>query len=441
MKESGAWRSAGPPTLARFAVSSNTTIPGPPRLSVAQTLSARNRGVLPLIVPSLKFVAHCSTLYPSAVSPTLAPMLPLESCKLFSALPPDQLASLQSVTREVVFAGGREIFKEGDAGDVLYVVKSGLVQITAVIAEGERQVLSRVPPGEVFGEFAIIDNQPRSATALAEVDTTLYVVPREALVEMLTTSPQFSFSLMREITQRMREFNRQYVRKVIQAERMALVGRFASSIVHDLKNPLTIIGMAADMACLPNTSAESRQLAQKRIRKQIERINNMVSDILEFTRGGSAQPSLAPVEYAEFVRPVVEEIAKEIEPKGVKVEFATPVPLVKVPINPRRLSRVFYNLMLNAVDEMPEGGKIRLHFRATAEELVTEVEDTGEGIAPEMIDKLFEAFQTFGKERGTGLGLSIARKIVEDHRGRIYARNVPNGGALFGFTLPLAPAA
>ena len=367
-------------------------------------------------------------------------MLPLEACKLFSPLSSAEMASLKKVTREVAFSDGAEIFKEGDAGDVLYVVKSGLVQINAVIAGGERQVLARVPPGEVFGEFAIIDNQPRSATATAEVETSLYVVPREALVQMLTSSPQFSFSMMREITQRMREFNRQYIRKVIQAERMALVGKFASSIVHDLKNPLTIIGIAADMACEPETPADARRLAQTRIRKQIERISNMVSDILEYTRGGAAaQPSLAVTEYAEFARPIIDEIAREIAPKNVTVELVTPVPLVKVPLNPRRLSRVFYNLMFNAVDEMPEGGKIKLHFRTTPTELITEIEDTGEGIAPQILDKLFEAFETFGKPRGTGLGLSIAKRIVDEHGGRIYARNVPNGGALFGFTLPLQP--
>ena len=369
-------------------------------------------------------------------------MLPLESCKLFSALSPDQFASLKRVTREATFTGGTEVFKEGDAGDVLYVVKSGLVQITAVVADGERQVLSRVPPGEVFGEFAILDNQPRSATALAEVETTLYVVPRDALVPLLAASPQLSFSMMREITQRLREFNRQYIRKVIQAERMALVGRFASSIVHDLKNPLTIIGIASDMACEANATADERRIAQQRIQKQIDRINNMVSDILEFTRGtGGEQLVAVPAEYADFVQPVVDEIAKEIAPKGVTVELVDPIPTAKVPMNPRRLSRVFYNLMHNAVDEMPLGGKIKMHFHLTASELVTEIEDTGEGIAPQILDRLFEAFETFGKERGTGLGLSIARKIVEEHRGRIYARNVPNGGALFGFTLPLARAA
>ena len=366
-------------------------------------------------------------------------MLPLESCKLFSSLAPEELASLKKVTGEETFAGGTEIFKEGDAGDALYVIKSGLVQISGLTG-GERQVFSRVLPGDVFGEFAVIDNQPRSASAVAEIETTVYRVPRDAMVAMLEGSPQFSFSLMREITQRLREFNRQYIRKVLQAERMALVGRFASSIVHDLKNPLTIIGIAADMACQPEMSAEARTLAQTRIRKQIDRISTMVSDILEFTRGTSAQTLLTLTDYAEFARPILDDIAKEIAPKDVAVEFLDPLPAIRLPMNPRRLSRVFYNLMFNAVDEMPEGGRIKLHFRAAPGELITEIEDTGEGIAPEILDQLFEAFATFGKPRGTGLGLSIAKKIIDEHGGRIYARNVSNGGALFGFTLPLQPA-
>jgi signal transduction histidine kinase len=368
-------------------------------------------------------------------------MLPLESCKLFKSLSREDLSWLKSVTRELTFPAGAEIFKEGDAGDALYVVKSGTVQISAVVADGQRQIFSRLAPGEMFGEMAVIDNQPRSACAGAQVETTVYRVPRDAMLTMLEKSPQFSASMLREITQRLRDFNRQYIHRVLQAERMALVGRFASSIVHDLKNPLTIISMASDMACQPEASVDARSLAQTRIRKQVDRISTMVGDILEYTRGPSAQqPTMMMLDYAEFVRPVIDDIAKEIAPKGVEVEFVNSVPTVRLPLNPRRLNRVFYNLMFNAVDEMAEGGKIKLHFRTTPTELVTEIEDTGKGIAPQIVDQLFEAFATFGKPRGTGLGLSIAKRIVEEHRGHIYARNGANGGAVFGFTLALQPA-
>jgi len=108
-----------------------------------------------------------------------------------------------------------------------------------------------------------------------------------------------------------------------------------------------------------------------------------------------------------------------------------------VRFDPRRLSRVFFNLVRNATDAMPEGGLILLRFESRPAEIVTELEDTGPGIAPEVADKLFQPFATHGKEHGTGLGLSICKKIIEDHGGRIAARSEPGRGAIFTFTLPL----
>src|SRR6185436_4898460 len=214
-------------------------------------------------------------------------MITLESSKLFSQLPAAELQALGQMTQELNFPAGAQIFKEGDPGDGIYIVKAGQVQISAVLENGERHVFSQVLPGDVFGEMAVLDNQPRSACASAEQETIVYFVPREAMVNLLKHSPELSLTLVQEISGRLREFNRQYISKLLQAERMALVGRFASSIVHDLKNPLTIIGIAADMACEPKTTPDARLLAQTRIRKQVDRISNMVSDILDFTRGGA----------------------------------------------------------------------------------------------------------------------------------------------------------
>src|SRR5262245_8443432 len=365
-------------------------------------------------------------------------MVSLESSKLFSHLPAPELKKLQAVAREMQFSAGQQIFKEGDPGDGMYVVKAGEVQISAVMSHGDRHVFSRVLPGDVFGEMAVLDNQPRSASASAQGETTVYFIPREQLVKMLHESPDLSMTLIQEISGRLREFNRQYIRTVLQAERMALVGRFASSIVHDLKNPLTIISIATDLACAANSTAEGRKLAQERIGKQVERITNLVNDILEFTRGTPTNMALTQMDYESFVKDVVAEFQAEVALKSVVIEFDNPPPAVKVRINPNRLSRVFYNLVHNAVDVMPQGGKIRLRFKVTDDAITTEVEDSGPGIAPEIADRLFEAFATFGKPRGTGLGLSISQRIIEEHQGTISARNQPGGGAVFSFTLPLS---
>ena len=85
---------------------------------------------------------------------------------------------------------------------------------------------------------------------------------------------------------------------------------------------------------------------------------------------------------------------------------------------------------------MPDGGKILLRFRETPTEVVTEIEDSGKGIPPEMSGQLFEAFATHGKAHGTGLGLSICKKIILDHHGWIKARSEPERGAVFAFGLP-----
>ena len=105
--------------------------------------------------------------------------------------------------------------------------------------------------------------------------------------------------------------------------------------------------------------------------------------------------------------------------------------------DPRRLRRIFFNLVHNATDAMQNAGIIFVGFELKPGEIVTEIEDTGPGIAREVADKLFQPFATHGKAHGTGLGLSICKKIAEDHGGRISARSEPGRGAIFSFTLPL----
>jgi signal transduction histidine kinase len=208
--------------------------------------------------------------------------------------------------------------------------------------------------------------------------------------------------------------------------------------VHDLKNPLNIIGISADMICMPSATPESRQVSKGRIRKQVERISNMVSELLEFVQGSHTNFILARVDYSAFVLQLVEEIQQEVALKSVTVEYRSQPPPVMVQINPQRLARVFHNFMGNAADAMPGGGSVRLSFSINSEgAVVTEMHDTGKGIPPQMLDRLFQAFATHGKANGTGLGLAICKKIIQDHKGAVYARNAPEGGAVFGFTLPV----
>ena len=112
-----------------------------------------------------------------------------------------------------------------------------------------RHVFSRVGPGEIFGEMAVLENKPRSASAVADGATHgLFYSARRHVEAGRKFAAAFARVCLREISHRLREFNRQYIQEVLQTERLAFVGRFARSIVHDLKNPLNIISITAEMA-------------------------------------------------------------------------------------------------------------------------------------------------------------------------------------------------
>lgn len=364
-------------------------------------------------------------------------MVALENSRIFGSLKPAEMEVLRALAVEQSYRAGQEIFKEGDAGEGVYVVKDGLVEISAAVGQGARQVFSVVEPGDMFGEMAVIEDKPRSASALAREASLIYFIPRAGMLELVAATPALSRELLREISHRLREFNGQYLREVIQAERLAVVGRFARSIVHDLKNPLNIIGLSAEIALTNQGTAELRQRAITDIRQQVERISDLISEILDFTQGGSGDLVLPPMNYAVFIGELMEELRPELALKSVSLELENLPPATALLLNPKRLRRVFQNLFHNATEAMPGGGTLTVRFMPRPKEIVTEVEDTGTGIAPEIAGQLFEPFATFGKANGTGLGLSISKRIIEDHKGWIAARNEPGRGAIFQFGLPL----
>jgi len=364
-------------------------------------------------------------------------MVTLENSRLFSRLSAEKVAALKEAARELTFASGQEIFKEGDSGDGVHIVKHGLVEISVRVEQGARHVFSQIEPGDIFGEMAVLDDQPRSASAVAREDTTVYFIPRGALLDLVGQSPPLALALLRQISNRLREFDRQYLREVLQVERLSVVGRFARSIIHDLKNPLNIIGLTAEIAGMKQSTPEVRQRAVETIREQVDRISDLISEILDFTQGVSSDLVLPPMDYAAFVHEVLKDLRSEAALKSVTVELENEPPGQALIINPKRLSRVFRNITHNATEAMPGGGRILLRFDSRPHEVMTEIEDTGPGIAAEMEGKLFEPFATHGKVHGTGLGLSICKRIVEDHHGWIAARNEPGRGAVFSFGLPV----
>ncbi|MGB8167023.1 MAG: ATP-binding protein [Chthoniobacteraceae bacterium] len=354
----------------------------------------------------------------------------------FAELLTAELASLTPTARRMPFRTGEVIFRQGDPGDGIYVVEEGVVDITALVGGQQQRILTQIEAGGFFGEMAVVDREPRSATATAGCESVLRFVPAEELWCAFERSPRLPISLMREFSQRMRHTDRRFVEEVIQAERLGLLGRFAQSIVHDFKNPLNMIGFAADAAAAEDASPEMRAEVKAIIRKQVDRMANMIGELLEFTRGTAATVRLKPLNYHALIHDVMREIETESTGRNVELTCVNQPPDVTIAADATRLMRVFFNLIHNAIEMMPQGGRVLLRSSADEKHVTTEIEDTGPGIAPEIAARLFQPFATHGKAHGTGLGLSICKRIIEDHGGQITARSEPGHGAIFVFTLP-----
>ena len=366
-------------------------------------------------------------------------MVELEGSRFCRHLSPEEQALVRRHAVPRAFRADEAVFAEGDAGDGLYVVHSGLIRITATSTPDRQHVLSRMEPGDYFGEMAVFDGGPRSASAVALEDSRLSFVPMGAVSELLAQSPLLAASLVRDASLRMREFNRRFLQESLKAERLQLVERLARTIVHDFRNPLNVIGIAADLAAEESASTDTRASARDRIRNQVGVLNRMMQELLDFTRAVPPNVVLPKVSFAEFVRDILFELRPEAARRGVKLAVDGEVPDLRLRLDPPRLTRVFTNLYANAFDAMSgrDDAKLLLRFRHDASWVTVELSDNGKGIPSEHQAHLFEPFFTYGKDHGTGLGLAICERIVREHGGTISVESRSGQGARFAFTLPV----
>jgi len=214
-------------------------------------------------------------------------------------------------------------------------------------------------------------------------------------------------------------------------ERLATIGRIASTIVHDLRSPLTVVSGYLDVLETKSVPEEQRQRMARQVRNAVNRIGNLVREVLEFARE-QILIVREPVVAAELLADVAEEVAPELE--RAHVRLLTRIECEgTVDLDPDRMRRVLLNLISNAVGAMAAdgGGTLTLGCERTPGGVVLEVADSGPGIPLELRPRLFLPFATFGKKDGTGLGLSIAQSIVTAHGGSIQVEDATPRGTRF----------
>lgn len=225
--------------------------------------------------------------------------------------------------------------------------------------------------------------------------------------------------------------------ELIRQERISTIGRMASSIVHDLRNPLAAIYGGAEMMVDTDLAPHQVKRLAANIYRSSRRIQEMLNDLLQLTRGGAKERESCTVR--EVVEAAVEEVEASAQRNHIRIIRQLPDDLT-ASLERARMERVFLNLLSNALEVLPEGGEIQITAARDGSAVQIEVADNGPGIAPGIREQLFQPFVTFGKKNGLGLGLALSRQSVLEHGGEIWVEDRPGGGAKFVIRLPLEQA-
>ena len=238
---------------------------------------------------------------------------------------------------------------------------------------------------------------------------------------------------------RMRTNLQKTQRELLDAERLATIGRMASSISHDLRHSLAAVMANAEFLCESNLTPGQREDLYAEIRIAVNQMTDLIESLLEFSRTReSLRPSYGDVRSA--IDRAVQGVKAHPEFQRIRIRISGDG-LTEGWFDFKKLERALLNLLLNACEVVPAGsGKIDIGLRRKGESLEIRIEDNGPGIADAVRDRLFEPFVSYGKENGTGMGLTVVQKILQDHGGDVAVEQTSASGTTFRVNIPLNPS-
>jgi two-component system sensor histidine kinase PilS (NtrC family) len=223
---------------------------------------------------------------------------------------------------------------------------------------------------------------------------------------------------------------RRLEREVRMQDRLAAIGRLSAAIAHEIRNPLTsIAGSATLLSQIPSLNDEHRRLLQI-VTRESQRLNNIITDFLAYSH--AKQYRFAQIDIVPLLEDTLTLLEQrlEVQKLGIDIErnYATPKALALA--DGDRMKQVFWNFCENAVRAMKQGGTLTISIEDLGNDWQFSFADTGPGMNPQMVEKVFEPFQS-QFEGGTGLGLAIVYQVVQAHEGKVWVRSKPGQGCTF----------
>jgi signal transduction histidine kinase len=222
--------------------------------------------------------------------------------------------------------------------------------------------------------------------------------------------------------------------RLSQAERLSALGEMAAGISHEIRNPLGIIRSSAELLKKKVTKIDPTNTMPDIIVEESSRLNSIITDFINFAKPGN--PNLNPCRIEEVIEKNITFLSMQMEEKGYTIQKDYQNFLPEIHADADMLYQSFLNILINAMQAMPGGGPIAVSIRSNGKIVTIAFEDEGQGIAEEILEKIWDPFFTT-KEMGTGLGLGMVKNIIESHGGNIQIGNRTEGGTRVTVELPV----
>jgi len=382
----------------------------------------------------------------------------LREVEIFSETSDNVLMEIASFLKELKVKQGQNVFKKGEEGDAMFIIKSGAVRV-----HDGNHVISRLNSGQVFGEFALFDNDSRSASVTAEESTILFKLEQNDFYKVMMNKAEVTKGVLRKVLKRIREMNelegklaKSYLsiqkqkneieeqnanileqKKELEATNQQLLklneekNQLISIVSHGLRNPLTSSLCVIDLLEHESENLTVDQLEYTRlVHSSLRRMNSLINqtldiDIIELQRN---KLSLQKINLADLLRQIESGFKYTLSLKKLDIELKLEELFIEADKN--FIYVVFDNLLSNAIKFSPGNKKIYIELMKSNSMARVEISDEGPGISQEALQSLFDKPKIHNRQTDK-TGLSIVKKYVEAMKGELLCKSRPGQGTTF----------
>lgn len=381
----------------------------------------------------------------------------LKNVFFFKNLTDAEVTVVLSVCHEEKFHSGETLFTEGSIADRFYIVLTGQVEVWKNYKDPKPDLLGLHGPGHFFGEMALVDELARSATVVAKTATTVLFLHRRDFHELIRTHSSIALSVMMSMSFLVRSSNEAFVEDLkrrndeleaayseleaiqgdrLRNERLSTLGKFSSMILHDIRNPISIIKGQTQLMLLDLQDENRLRRSIQAIVTEAAKLERLASEFLDYSRG-EIRLDISIVHPASLMAKVDETVRQRLENEGIRLELRCESSEPAL-MDEDRILRAILNITDNARKALIETKDKRLCIHATddAGQFRITVQDNGSGMRPDILARIYEPFYSASGHGGTGLGLLIVKNIIEAHGGTMSVESTEGKGSTFTIRIP-----